>query len=174
MCLKISLGSSFSQVRAMKLFINLRREYEILGVSPVQNVNKYFRQFCTLFFQVQLSITAAIYLFVEAKTIQEYADSFYAFATTAATAINIFSFIWNMENIFNLIQNLEKAIAKQSLQEIYNKLNGKIEKFSSRLHFTIVQCTLVGVVMPTFVTTIFFYFVTDSGRGAFRLPFLAS
>ena len=158
----------------MKLFTNIKRQYEILGISPVQNVNKYFRQFFTLFFQVQLSITAAIYLFVEAKIIQEYADSFYAFATTAATAINIFSFIWNMENVFNLIQNLENAIEQRNQQKIYNKLNGEIEKFSTRLHFTIVQCTLVGVVMPTLLTTIFFYFVTDSGRDAFRLPFLAS
>lgn len=171
--MKVSLRS-FSEVKAMKLFINLRRYFDILGISPVQNVNKYFRQFFTLFFQVQLSITAVIYLFDEAETIQEYADSFYAFATTAATAINIFSFIWNMDKVFDLIQNLEKAIEKQSLKDIYNKLNVKIEKFSTRLHFTIVQCTLVGVVMPTFVTTLFLYFATDSGRNAFQLPFLAS
>lgn len=158
----------------MRLFIFLRRQLEILGISPVQNMNNRSRHFVPLYFLVQLSITALIYLFAEAKNIQECADSFYGFITSAATANNIFMAIWNMKNVFELIENVEIAIAKRNQQTIYKKSIEKIEKFSKQFYFIYAQCSPIGVVLPSFLMSFFLYFTTDLGRDSFQLPFLAS
>lgn len=158
----------------MKLFTCLRNKYEILGISPNQDVNNRLRSFFHLFFLMELLFTAAIYLFVEAKNFQEYIDSFYGFATTAATANNIYSIIWNMKKVFELIKNIEMAIAKRNQQTIYSKSNEKIEKFSKRFYFIYARCTPIGVVLPILLMSFFIYFTTDSGRDSFQLIFLAS
>lgn len=156
----------------MKLFVLLRRYYELLGICPVQN-SFNLRNCLTLLFVVHFSITSAVYLIVEAKTIQECMDSFYTFATATANVFDMYLIIRNTVKNFQLIDNLEQAIQRRNLQTIYNKLNEKIEKFCKNLHFIYVQCTLIGIMMPNFVTTFFNYFFTTDGD-AFRLPLLAT
>lgn len=161
----------------MKLFVLLRYYYKILGICPIETVSKYsfnLRNCLILFFVLKFSIAALVYLFVEARTFQQCADSFYTFSTTAANGVDIFLMIWNMTNIFELIDNLEKEIQQRNLQSIYNKLNEKIEQFSKSIYFIFVHCTFFGIVMPNFLTTFFVYFTTNLGSDAFQLPFLVS
>lgn len=161
----------------MKLFLILRHYYKILGICPIETESKVsfnLRNCLFLFFVLLFSIAALVYLFVEAKTFQQCADSFYIFSTTAANGVDIFVVIWNMSKNFELIENLEKEIQQRNFQLIYNKLNEKIEQFSKIIYFIFVHCTLFGVLMPNFLITFFVYFTTDLGSDAFQLPFLVS
>lgn len=171
---KISLNLSFNEARTMKLFIFLRSQFKMLGISPVQNVEMHARNGMHIFFVAQLAIMGLVYLIVEAKTIPEYVDSLYILSTGV---VNVFSFIvviLKMDHIFQLIEQLEKSIEQRTKQAIYDKLNEKIEQFSKRFYFIYVQCTTIGVVMPVSLTTLYVYFTTDLGRDAFQLPFVAT
>lgn len=160
----------------MKLFVTLLHHCAALGIYPVNSVSKHsfnLKSCSTLLLIMQLSIPPFIYLIIDAKTVDEYADAFYIFATGTSNGLNVLLVIWNVANGLHLIENFEDAIQKRRLQTIYNKLNTKIEKFSKRFYWLLVQCTLVGVMMPTFFITYFVYFTTDLGCDAFQLPFLA-
>lgn len=160
--------------RMMKLFTYLRLHLNILGISPVQNFHRRIRNGAHLFFVGHILITALIYFIFEATTIPAFVDSFYIFTTAVTNVFSFSAFILYTPSIFQLIEKLEKAIEQRTQQAIYGKLNEKIEQFSKRFQFFFVQCTSVGVVMPVFLTSLFFYSTTDLREEAFQLPFLAS
>lgn len=170
----ISLTLSLNGARTMKLFSYLRRQYKLLGISPIQNGETHARNCVHLFFVSQISVTALIYLICEAKSIPEYIDSFYIFSTGAVNIFCSIVIISNMSNIFQLIEKLEKAIERRNQQAIYTELNERTQEFSKKFHFIFVPCTTFGVVMPILLTTLFTYLTTDLGSDAFQLPFLAS
>lgn len=92
----------------MRLFVLLRRRCEILGISPKQNVRSHTRNCLALVFVMQLSIATMIYLIFEAKTIQEYADSFYIFTTAFTDVINKFVIFLEYREGFSINREFRK------------------------------------------------------------------
>lgn len=162
----------------MKLFVLLQSQFKILGIHAVRkndpndklNANNCMASLFVLHFL----ITSAIYLIVDARSIQEYADSFYGFTTALTSVIIIVVIISKRASIFRLIENMESAIEERNNQSIYIKLNEKIEQFSQRFYFAYVQCTIIGIMIPNFLKAFFIYFTTDLNGDAFQLPFLTS
>lgn len=120
---------------------------------------------------VHLSITTMTYLIFEAKTIPEYTHSFSEFATATMNTFDIFVVILNTASIYQVIENVEKAIEQRNEQAAYIKLNEKIERFSKWFYLIYVQCNVIVVAVPNLLKTIFFYFTTDLKSDAYQLPF---
>lgn len=60
-----------------------------------------------------------------------------------------------------------------SLQPMYNKFNGIIEKSSEIIYFLAMNVAVPGFVLPKAIVSYYRYFTTDAGSAAFDLPFLA-
>lgn len=99
----------------MKIFGSIRTFYRSLGIHPVQSERRVSLNpknlLVLLFFTQGFILTAAFFLF-KVKSVREFGDSFYAFATELANAIYFLSHIGKMGNILQLIENLEGFIER--------------------------------------------------------------
>lgn len=99
----------------MKIFESLRQYYEFVGISSTQTRKHPFniRNVAILAIFAQFGMTTMAYLLFEAKTIREFADSFYAASTTAGVS-NVFTWnIYNMANIYQLIDNCDAIVQER-------------------------------------------------------------
>lgn len=100
----------------MKIFQSIRHHFEFVGISQAQSLRKHpfnLRNLAILLIYLQFLITSTAYVLFEAKTIREFADSFYAASTTAGVS-NVFTWnMVNMANIFQLIDNSAMIIEKR-------------------------------------------------------------
>lgn len=53
---------------------------------------------------------------------------------------------------------------------LYDKTNGKIEKWSKILYFLMVKLTPMSWLLPKVIISLFLYFTTDLGNDALELP----
>lgn len=101
----------------MKTFQSTRKFFDILGVcsrseklSNLSHIKK-----CVIFLLfTQYSITLTSFLLFEANTFNEYADSFYAVATSSLLFFTLTEIVRKKTQIFHLIDNYERIIQKRN------------------------------------------------------------
>lgn len=98
----------------MKIFLQVRRHFEVVGIQTNQNHSFNQRNISSLCFYGQFVVATMVFLFIEAKNIQEYAYSFYGFATVIGSMISTLSSIWEISNTFELTTSMENFIEKSS------------------------------------------------------------
>lgn len=76
--------------------------------------------FVALFFIGQFAISSTIYLFIEANTFNEYANSFYLSVTLTTFFTTDSLFIWKAEQIFNMMANFHIAIQKRKRKNYFH------------------------------------------------------
>ncbi|XP_055306350.1 odorant receptor 94a-like [Sitodiplosis mosellana] len=161
----------------MKIFDLIRHHFEFVGISTTQTTKHPFnvRNVAILVTFAQFFISSMAFLLFEAKTIREFADSFYAAATTFGVSNVFIPNIFNMANIFQLIDDSDAIIQKRChtifARDIYNHVIERTEKWSKRFHLIFVKISLPGLVGPNFLITLFLCLTSDSGPDAFILPF---
>lgn len=111
----------------MKLFLELRNIYEMLDINPSQHKDKKIR-FSLFTSKICLSVSVlivsffltGIYCLFQSKTMREFGDSFYAAATVPGVMILVSIFIYNIAEVFKLIEHFEEFMKKS---KYYQHLN---------------------------------------------------
>lgn len=98
----------------MKLFLSVQKFLHRLGIDPHRQ-NHYpftWKNLLVVFIFAQMCVGTTGFFILQAKTVREYGDSFYASLTLFANAIYCLIFIFNIKKIQKLIENLEEFIRK--------------------------------------------------------------
>lgn len=102
----------------MKVFALLQISFETSGIySPSSNQAHSFNWHHLFYFSILAAsvFTSAAFFALDAKTIGEYADSFYATETSLVLFIIYAEIVRNTANIFKLIDKYEIAIESREL-----------------------------------------------------------
>lgn len=105
----------------MKLFFHIRKCFAIQGVHAVQTHRKSLlnpRNLFILFFLCQMFLESLAYFLYEAKTIGEYADTFFMIFTTMVCVIFFSIGIRKMSSIHKLIGEFEEFIDHSKLENL--------------------------------------------------------
>lgn len=109
----------------MKYFESMRTPFQNLNIQPgTQRItlkNLFFLAICITTFS-----WSVIFLLVEAKTIEEFAESFYVFAIGLFIFTILIILIWKKEIIFEIMDDFERTVQKRMifLIEKINYFNG--------------------------------------------------
>lgn len=118
----------------MKLFHHIRKWFETLGVYPVQWQRKSLwneRNLFVIISLVQMFISSLAYFLYEAKSIGEYADSFFMVFTNVVCVVFFSISIFKMSSIHMLIGEFEQFIEKSEfMAKLY--ANKNVNKIKSK------------------------------------------
>lgn len=108
-----------AMARSIKLFQSLRQFCETLDISYSPQFNQHrsfnWKILCILIFIIIHTVTSIAFFLFEAKSIQEYGDSFYAILSEFLCLASSPTIISKMPDIFMLIENFEKFIEKSTV-----------------------------------------------------------
>lgn len=102
----------------MKIFVAIQKYFAFIGIDSEQLTKDHVfnqRNIMTLFVFALSAIATNVFLFCEAYTFRELADSFYATCTVTLTGANFAINISNMSNSFKLVENMERIIKQSEL-----------------------------------------------------------
>lgn len=110
----VSRGGHIDKSMKMKLLQSVREYFKNIGISysnrrdlPINWINLvYFIAF------TQIILSRGAFIVLEAKTAIEFGLAFYTFVCGLATTAAVSIIIWKNENMFNILQNLEKFVEK--------------------------------------------------------------
>lgn len=110
----------------MDVFRSIRTSFTVLGIHPVL-IPSFFKHFniknvIVLLFLGQYAISTAVYFLNEARTLSEFAESFYIFATAALVFVAFLVIIQESSNIFQLIGEFESVIHESKFSSVQTKL----------------------------------------------------
>lgn len=95
----------------MKIFIPNQKYFALLGISRQQSMQpfnaKNLLSFLILFLLV---ILCGGFLVCDANNLNEYTESIYITSVTITIATIFLTFIWNMNEFFNFIDEWEKIV----------------------------------------------------------------
>lgn len=102
----------------MELLRLYRKYFAVMGVEPppfngdrlIFSIAKRFLVFTSLIVFILLS---CVFFECEAKTLDEYADTFYGFAASCAVFTDFTVMVRKMKNLFRLIEDFEKLIEQR-------------------------------------------------------------
>lgn len=101
----------------MKILKLMQKYYEVLGIIPPNKSGKFqsfnFKTLLAIFFYVQHCIASSAFLLIEAKTIREFAESFFWCETMVTSFFNAFIIILKGGEMFYMIRNFENTIEKR-------------------------------------------------------------
>lgn len=106
----------------MQLFRLNQKYLAIMGIEAFQPFSEnqplivFVRRLLVLISLTICVILSSVFLAYEAKTLNEYADSFYGFATTTAIFFLFTIFLWKMDSLFKLIVDFEKLIEQRKIR----------------------------------------------------------
>lgn len=103
----------------MKIFLQVCRNFDVVGIQSDQKHSLNWKNALALFFYGQFAISTLVFLCTEAKRVEEFSFSFYAFATCVATIGGIWSSIWKMDDIFEWIADIEHFIEKSMVLGLF-------------------------------------------------------
>lgn len=137
----------------MKLFRHIRKCFKIQGVYAVQSNRKCLlnpRNLFILFFLLQMFLSSLAYFLYEAKSIGEYADTFFMIFTTVVCVIFFSIGILKMSRIHKLIGEFEEFINKSEFEtcsKYYFVFMSKRNQFNE-FRFRIGGPSFTGYVCP--------------------------
>ena len=110
----------------MRLFQSNRKYLAVIGIEPLQPFEKNQKMIVLvrrlLFFIgfIVCAILSSVFLGYEAKTLSEYADSFYFSISMISLSIGLAIMIWKVDILFKLIGDFEKLIEQRKIiKDIY-------------------------------------------------------
>lgn len=101
----------------MKIFVQVCRNFEGVGISPTQKHSLNERNVLAIFFYGQFVLSTFVFLCLEAKNAEEYANGFYAFATGFGPILGITTCIRAMGSVSELFTDMENFIKKSSCRK---------------------------------------------------------
>lgn len=107
----------------MKIFQLLRKYLAILGVEPLQPIEKnqriemYLKRMQLLVLCIQWVICLTVFIGCEAKTIDEYTDAIYISSCVTTILCTFPIIIWKIDNLFKLIEDFEDLIRQRKTTE---------------------------------------------------------
>lgn len=111
--IRFSLVLSTKRMATMKIFSLIISHFKLMGIDPSKTRWGYplnWRTLAVLIFHIHFLLSTTAFFWLEAKTIAEYADSFYA-AISAVGNINVFIVnVLKMKEVFQLIACLEDTV----------------------------------------------------------------
>lgn len=105
----------------MKLFQLNRKYLAVMRIEPHQSCQErqpmivLFMRFLISIPKVVFAILSAIFLGYEAKTLDEYANSFYGTVTMIGFPLIFAILLWKMDSLFKLIGDFEKLIETRKM-----------------------------------------------------------
>lgn len=116
----------------MKIFIELRKFYKILGIEPFQN--HHLKNVLLLLLLLCYSGATAAYIFFEEITYIDFGNSWYSTTCMVVNFIGLSTSIIRKSKIFDLINKLERTIESSKLIFIkLIKINSIIKHFFFRI-----------------------------------------
>lgn len=106
----------------MKLFQTIRGYFAIMGFEPAQQSKNHslnLADLVILTILVQFSVAITAFIFCDAKSFKEVADSFYPAASAISATLNLITIICNAPNLFKLIDGYENAIQSSKNRVLY-------------------------------------------------------
>lgn len=107
----------------MRIFQLSRKYLAVVGIEPLQPFQKeqpmivFVRRFVVFISLLAYTILSWIFLGYEAETLNDYADSFFGFATTAGFSLILAIILWKTDSLFKLIRDFEKLIEQRKLEK---------------------------------------------------------
>lgn len=113
--IRLSFKTNFFIQRKMKFFKSLQKAFDILGIyEPKQSTPQWnWRNFVSMFSLVLYATGSGIYLFVEAQTFSEFAESFYSAYSLCFLIITGSLTISQTVLIYELIHDFDGLIRKR-------------------------------------------------------------
>lgn len=94
----------------IKLFQNVQNFYHTMGIKSNQYFSLNAKKLFFLLFITLGGISVTAYFIFEAKTIEEYGNSFYSAISNLYTLVDFIVTVWRMPDILKLIEKCEKFI----------------------------------------------------------------
>lgn len=94
----------------MKIFLDVCRNFAVIGIKSRQKHRFNLRNMSMIFFLGQYMITTAVFFAIEAKYVEEYANSFYASVSGLAAITSVLSSILEIRKTFELISDMGNFI----------------------------------------------------------------
>lgn len=116
-----SVSFRSSCMKTMKLFQQVRKIFQVLGIHPIQhgeNTRINVRNMLIAGSMGSGGVLTAAYCLFQAKTVKEYGDSFYAAVTDFLTTMYFLTLFWKMEKLVKLIEKYEEFIQKRIISNI--------------------------------------------------------
>lgn len=100
----------------IRFFVNAQQYYRMLGLYPSQQLDQKchanWKNILCLYLHLQMLISPMAFCFFEAKTMFEYCFNIYVFITESTTIFLYAHQMFQIVNILNFIQSIEKLIEK--------------------------------------------------------------
>lgn len=185
----------------MKIFRSTQRTFGIVGIDQSFSFKNLYKNIKCLriIFGTSLGVALpTIFLLFCAQNVRDYAECFYAFATSTVIITILFQLLSRISRLFGLITDFEMAIEKSlwiflqkfirctiniclffnsigsknsSAEAVYQESNEKIEKLTETISSAYEKFTPICIFIPYVSVSYIQYFTSDLGRKAFRLPF---
>lgn len=100
----------------MKVFQSLQKFILMIGIQPPEPAQKSLynlRTMVVFIFLAKYVILTMAALLIDAKSLNEHAESLYAILNGLSALLNLLVVIFKMENFFGLINNFESMIEKR-------------------------------------------------------------
>lgn len=98
----------------MKILQTIREYFGYLAIDPTpKKFRLNLQQILTIILFSQFALALLAFFLFTATRLEEYVDCFYGLVTAPLNVITFTSNAWKSQNIFNLINDLEKAIQKR-------------------------------------------------------------
>lgn len=157
----------------MALFRLIRKNFESLGISLHQSKHRFNTKIVFISFSHCLNcVSYFLFLFYEANTFWDYTNNIYAFSTAILIVTCFTIVIFQMRNLFELIDICEKFVDKiesQASKAIYDETNRQADKWSKIICLAVAKITPICMVLPQCIISLLVYSTTDLGYDAFEL-----
>lgn len=106
----------------MELFQLSRKYLAIVGVETFQPSQKsqavivLIKRLLFFISSILYVILSSVYIVYEAEALNQYADSFYGFASSTAGSVDFAILLWKMDSLFKLIGDVEKIVEQRKLE----------------------------------------------------------
>lgn len=107
----------------MHLFQSIQIPFANLGIYPEPKKLINVKNTVAFLFFSQYTISIAVYFLYEAKTTQEFSESFYILATTTLLFFIFTIYIYKRQIFFQLIDDLRRIIETRELKCLMNSLH---------------------------------------------------
>lgn len=168
-----TVATNTKERKNMKLFSLIRKNFDILGICLDQSNHRFNTKIFFISFSYGLTcVSYFLFLFYEANTFWEYTNNIYATSTAILIVTCFLIIIYQITNVFELIENCENFVNKsesQTSNAIYDKTNRQLEKWSKIIYLAVAEITPMCLVLPQCIVSLIDYSTTDSGNDAFEL-----
>lgn len=130
----------------MKIFQSLQINYALVGIIPPHQNRKHRifnrKNTIALLMYFQIFAQCCAFLLVEAKTFNEYAESFCLTTAMLTAGSNFAIIVWKSKKAFQLIKNYENLIGKRNIVE-RKKSKQNADKY---FHFRTWKCKVKKIL----------------------------